>query len=266
MKRSDQTDLLFTALAKAQGEMSAVPFDSSNPHFRAKYASLAKIQEVVRSPLATNGLTVIQTIESHEDGSPWVETLLGHTSGQFITSALKLILNKSDMQNLGSATTYAKRYCLCAMLGISGDNDDDGNLASKPLESFSSIPKAVMDKAREMGNGQTISVTNLAKSINEINDWPPPKEEFAEAAQAWPETNPDVTIANIAGSAQYKVEFGKYLGKSLEEMGPAQVQSYVDWWSRKLKEDGKEAQGKVREFLTHANLFLKANPDVSVPF
>lgn len=142
--------------------------------------------------------------------------------------------------------------------------------AATPAKSFDSIPKAVMDKARLMGNGQTISVTNLAKSINEINDWPPPKEEFAEAAQAWPETNPDVTIANIAGSAQYKVEFGKYLGKSLEEMGPAQVQSYVDWWSRKLKEDGKEAQGKVRDFLTHANLFLKANPDDgrgdSIPF
>lgn len=264
MKRSDQTDLLFTALAKAQGEMSAVPFDSANPHFRNKYASLAKIQEVVRSPLALNGLTVIQTIESYEDGSPWVETLLGHTSGQFITSALKLILNKNDMQNLGSATTYAKRYCLCAMLGISGDNDDDGNLASKPSESFSSIPKAVMDKAREMGNGQTISVTNLAKSMSEPTfehqPWP---DESPEPSFG---TDPAITIANLAGSAQYKVEFGKYLGKSLEEMGPSQVQSYVDWWSRKLKEDGKEAQGKVREFLTHANLFLKANPGDPVPF
>jgi hypothetical protein len=43
---------------------------------------------------------------------------------------LPLIVNKRDMQGLGSALTYARRYGLMAMAGISAD-DDDGNAAAK---------------------------------------------------------------------------------------------------------------------------------------
>ena len=35
------------------------------------------------------------------------------------------------MQGLGSAITYAKRYQICAMLGLAADDDDDGNEAVK---------------------------------------------------------------------------------------------------------------------------------------
>jgi hypothetical protein len=40
--------------------------------------------------------------------------------------------SKADPQGLGSATTYARRYALSAILGIVTDDDDDGNMASQP--------------------------------------------------------------------------------------------------------------------------------------
>jgi hypothetical protein len=47
---------------------------------------------------------------------------------------MKLILNKKDMQGLGSAITYARRYSICALIGIVDTEDDDGNasLSDKP--------------------------------------------------------------------------------------------------------------------------------------
>ena len=41
------------------------------------------------------------------------------------------MLGKNDMQALGSAITYARRYALVSMLGLEQD-DDDGNKACTP--------------------------------------------------------------------------------------------------------------------------------------
>jgi hypothetical protein len=43
---------------------------------------------------------------------------------------MPLLLTKEDPQGQGSAITYARRYALCAVLNLVGDDDDDGNGAS----------------------------------------------------------------------------------------------------------------------------------------
>jgi hypothetical protein len=71
-------------------------------------------------------LTVVQL--PCDDGA--VQTVLGHTSGQFISAILKLKPVKEDPQGAGSAITYARRYAYAAILGLVSDEDDDGNSAS----------------------------------------------------------------------------------------------------------------------------------------
>ena len=39
--------------------------------------------------------------------------------------------DKNTAQGIGSAITYGRRYQLTALLGISSEDDDDGNIASK---------------------------------------------------------------------------------------------------------------------------------------
>lgn len=131
MEKSEESKDLFTALAKALGEMTAVPLDAVNPHFKSKYATLAATQDIARAPLSKNGLALIQSVETDGDNY-FVESMITHSTGQFLKSKMKLILFKADMQGLGSATTYAKRYAAQALLGLSGDEDDDGNAASAP--------------------------------------------------------------------------------------------------------------------------------------
>lgn len=63
-----------------------------------------------------------------DNGQPALRTRLIHSeTGEFIESTMPLILAKNDPQGQGSAITYARRYALAAIFGVTGEKDDDGN-------------------------------------------------------------------------------------------------------------------------------------------
>jgi hypothetical protein len=129
MDRSEQFNELVAALAKAQGEISGAAKGKENPFFKSKYADLACVMDACRVPLAKNGLAIIQSAQG-SNGEKWVETVLAHASGQWVSSRYPIKLAKDDSQGMGSAVTYARRYSLMAMVGIvAEDEDDDGEAA-----------------------------------------------------------------------------------------------------------------------------------------
>lgn len=132
MERSEQIDQLATALAKFQGELEQPKMNStvkvrtrSGSEYSFKYADLAECKQAAKKPLSENGLAVTQLIE--EDYS--ILTMLVHSSGQWISSRVKMPVTEQGAQAIGSALTYAKRYAFCAILGIVADDDEDGNLS-----------------------------------------------------------------------------------------------------------------------------------------
>ena len=127
--QSDSIDQLMTALAKAQGQMSHASKDSTNPHFKSKYADLASVWQACREPLALNGLAVTQTLDVAGERQVLITTL-GHTSGQWMKSIIALPLQRAGAQEIGSCMSYCRRYALAAMVGVYQD-DDDGEAASK---------------------------------------------------------------------------------------------------------------------------------------
>lgn len=129
MNRSEQVNELAAALAKAQAELRNPAFDSTNPHFRSKFASLACVRDTITPILAKHGLSVSQLPTNDHEGRPCVETMLLHSSGQWISSTLAVPVAKSDAHGAGSAITYARRYSLMAIVNVVGDEDDDGNQA-----------------------------------------------------------------------------------------------------------------------------------------
>lgn len=126
MTTSEQVNEIAAALAKAQGKMKNAALNKVNPHFRNRYADLAAIRDAVTPELSVNGIAATQTIGFKDDGRQFVVTRLLHTSGQWIESACA-IPPPGDMQKMGSAITYARRYSLSAICGIAADEDDDGN-------------------------------------------------------------------------------------------------------------------------------------------
>ncbi len=82
---SDDIGKLAEALAKAQMEMSAAKKDAKNPFFKSDYATLASCLGAGNPALNKNGLSVTQ-LPGSSDGNISLETILMHTSGQFIKS------------------------------------------------------------------------------------------------------------------------------------------------------------------------------------
>jgi hypothetical protein len=132
MRRSESIKDLTLALAKAQGQIKEASKDRTNPHFGQAYATLASVWEACRQPLSQNGLAIIQTPATSEDGMMQITTLLAHSSGEWIEDILTLMPRDKTPQSFGSAVTYGRRYALMAMVGIAPGDDDDGNAASMP--------------------------------------------------------------------------------------------------------------------------------------
>ena len=138
MNRSENVKELVTALSSFQGQLTAVKKDAINPFFKSRYATLDTIWDTIRKPLAENGLSISQTMDILGIEPPFsvLETTLYHTSGEWINGRLILNPVKDDPQGLGSAITYARRYSLCAMLGVVADEDDDATVISKPTGQY----------------------------------------------------------------------------------------------------------------------------------
>jgi len=132
MDKSESIKEIATALCKFQGEVGKIKKGETNPFFKSKYASLADILDVIRQPLAENGLSFVQLPEAEHQ----LTTLLMHTSGEWIRSTYSMTPAKNDPQGLGSVITYQRRYALGAVLGLNIDEDDDGNAASTPAKPF----------------------------------------------------------------------------------------------------------------------------------
>jgi hypothetical protein len=142
---------LAEALAKAQAKITHAAKDRENPHFKSKYATLASVWDAVREPLTANGLSVVQTVESTQDGAfVEVRTHLLHSSGESMESSLKVPVAQRTAQGMGSAITYARRYALAAMVGVAPDDDDDGNAASQgqaPANGVRSAPRQQVSRS-----------------------------------------------------------------------------------------------------------------------
>lgn len=172
MQMSENINELATALAKAQGEMKNAGKTSDNPFFKSKYADLAEILNAVREPLSKYGLSISQLYDGMgvPDKTITVTTLLMHSSGQYISNSANYPVAKADIQGVGSAITYARRYSLAAILGLSQE-DDDGNAACRP--EATEPPHQQGDRFVHIASDGTVSVILKGGVYKKIQDVEP---------------------------------------------------------------------------------------------
>jgi hypothetical protein len=125
-----------SALVKAQYEFDQVIKDEQG--YGYKYATLSNCMQVIKKPLYDNGLSIIQPVESDEQGGTWIKTMLIHESGETLTSHTKVVIPEmkgvNAAQALGSAISYMRRYALAAMLGLAQYDDDGQSVSQQPQQ------------------------------------------------------------------------------------------------------------------------------------
>lgn len=172
---------LVKALINAQMEFAPLEKSATNPHFKNKFVPLHEVVQSVLPILNNNGLALSQFPTTTPDGSPGLTTMLLHESGQFLEHTMPLLSAKNDPQGQGSAITYARRYAMMSVLGLVGDEDDDGHAANKPAK------LSPLDEAK---NKLRAAITDAKLS----------KDDAAQ--YAWVKDATDADIDNINGIAE----------------------------------------------------------------
>ena len=137
MQRSSESIAqLAAALAKAQGELvnpeksltATIKGEAGNSQQTFRYAPLSSGLEIVRKTLGQHEIAVVQTTSTDSAaGMINLTTTLAHASGEWIASEWPVcaLAETSAPHRLGAALTYARRYALFTLVGITGEDDMD---------------------------------------------------------------------------------------------------------------------------------------------
>lgn len=114
----------------AQSEIGTLPKDKKG--YGYNYTDFDTVVKTIKPILKKNHIGFCQLLDTKDNGKSGVTTILFHESGESFQSWFELpsiVLGKANnAQNIGGAITYIKRYALCAVLGVSSDDDIDCNI------------------------------------------------------------------------------------------------------------------------------------------
>lgn len=105
--------------------------DSTNPHFKNKYASLKATLEQVRSACVTHGIAYLQQMHKVDENRAELRSCVITKDGERLELSTFPVECPPNPQSFGSNLTYAKRQQAQADWGIVGEEDDDGNAAAE---------------------------------------------------------------------------------------------------------------------------------------
>ena len=153
MKTSESIAKIAEALCKFQTEVQDAPKDSQAHKY--KYADLGTILELVRPVMAQNKLSAVQ-MPCNDGDQVGVTTRLMHNSGEWIESTLFMGVSASAgmslAQSAGSVITYARRYSLAAVLGITQTDDDAVHVPPKKPAPKPTKPLATQEQQDYLQN------------------------------------------------------------------------------------------------------------------
>ena len=202
------------ALSKVQKDLKHAKKDDKGAF--GKYADLATVYEVIRKPLVENGFSYVHSLTTQEDGTHFVDTLLMHETGGTFKTSLPLIINKRDMQGLGSAITYAKRYGISMIVGLASEEDDEGKGAGTSRGNVNTSTKAnpISNILVYSSSGQVKKCKTLDEAVNSLifmmdNQFKKyPVEELKEIGKQMRERNKEV-LEQIKNHKGYRDKAGK---------------------------------------------------------
>lgn len=141
MRHTENLGQLAAALSQAQGEMPTVSHNrkarittKKGAVYEFTYADLAACWEACRAPLSKAKLAVMQWPEMYRkaDGDGRMRDriryvmMLVHESGEWIRGELPIVIpDAATAQDLGILISYARRYLLWGLVGVTSEDDEE---------------------------------------------------------------------------------------------------------------------------------------------
>lgn len=157
MEAKSALEAFNAAFAEMQCEMPSVEKRTQNTHTKKMYADLDDINFAVRPIMAKFGFGVSFKIVNQAHGVS-ITGILMHKGGHREETTMLLPLDKgaqrSAVQEVGSTTTYGKRYVMCALLNITSGDDVDNDGYKEPTDPLitpaqAKQVQALLDKCSE---------------------------------------------------------------------------------------------------------------------
>lgn len=210
MQMSPTIGKLAEALAKAQGAMKHAVKDADNPYFKSTYSTLASVMEAIREPFSANGLAFSQPSKLLPDGSVAIETIIMHTSGEWIMGEISAKPVKADPQGIGSLVSYLKRYELQAMVGIASADDDANEATHTQPPPAANKPKPRVESKANVSH-------------------PAPVVVHPETASIYDDASPQLqkTLAMLLKKQNVPEQFWETIGKRLNGLPSTELKRVI---------------------------------------
>jgi len=117
---------IFQKIFRAQQLFGSVEKTANNPHFKKNYSDLKDIMKAILPALNATGLLIIHQMEDQR----LLTKIIDIETNEELTSSYP-IPEIADIQKVGAAITYLKRYNISSLLNLQSEIDDDGNSVSK---------------------------------------------------------------------------------------------------------------------------------------
>ena len=157
MIQSENIAELLAEIAEVQSELPTMP--KCSQAYGYKYTDLDTITQTVKPILYKHGIGYIQSVGGLAADGMTLTTRLFNKQGQYIedTAALPAITSTKNnaAQTLGMSITYMRRYALCAMLGITSDEDVDANALERTPPKNGATAQKPSQKAELKGGEST---------------------------------------------------------------------------------------------------------------
>ena len=183
MNKSENIGALSSAMSLFLGEIQD-PVKNKSAH-TGRYADLPQILGIARPILAKNGLSIIQSPGKAAPGRVCIETMLMHSSGEWISTEYEMdcitseerLRSTNAAQATGIIITYARRYALTALLGICAQEDTDSNATS----SNSKLTGHEVEILLKACNNKKEKIEGIMKwaAVTNINEFPADKYKEA---------------------------------------------------------------------------------------
>jgi len=156
----EQPKTLVAALVEVQARLPRIEKSKTadvrtkDGSYQYSYADLTAITEALLPLLTANGLAWVCKPTLNTEGKMVLAYALKHVSGEQETGEYPLPASGSPQQ-LGSAISYGRRYCITAVTGLAPADDDDDGQAAEQQGTAQRRPPAQRRKAEQPAGGRT---------------------------------------------------------------------------------------------------------------